>query len=406
MQPSLRPDQTITLVSSNGTALYSGMVPALIAGLEKREKASINLRWLAQQAGVAFIQATVRGIDPQGGLQLLDRPDLSYGTLSLNVGAVTQRQDYLNAIAVKPLEPALHAISSQDALGEKPNADPFHCVGAGLAAIEIAIALRQRWPRRSLILHTGNRLLRASMRHELSRAQIQLSDAPAPDTTNTLLCTGSEAPRWLSESELLCDTKGRVLTHPTLQALNHPQIFASGYCGVIQGMERPPTGVLAFRASKPLAQNLKRLSCGQPPEPWHPQRRALQLIGLSNVQRQKAWLLWGSMCLGPHPLLWHWKQKIDHRFMKRFRQEGVMQSDPKNQGHHVMACRGCAAKLPAEPLQQALSICQSEELASRPEDAHALGTNSQGGQVLASVDGFPALISDPWVFCILYKLLA
>ena len=62
-----------------------------------------------------------------------------------------------------------------------------------------------------------------------------------------------------------------------------------------------------------------------------------------------------------------------------------------------MACRGCAAKLPADPLQQALSICQSEELANKPEDAHALGTNKQGGQVLTSVDGFPALISDPWL---------
>ena len=44
------------------------MVPALIAGVATREQASINLRWLTQQAGVAFIQATVRGIDPQGVL--------------------------------------------------------------------------------------------------------------------------------------------------------------------------------------------------------------------------------------------------------------------------------------------------------------------------------------------------
>ncbi len=51
MRPELRPDQSITLVSSHGTTLYSGMVPALIAGAAKRKEASINLRWLAQQAG-------------------------------------------------------------------------------------------------------------------------------------------------------------------------------------------------------------------------------------------------------------------------------------------------------------------------------------------------------------------
>ena len=54
-----RPDQPITLVNSRGTTLYSGMVPALIAGVATREQASINLRSLAQKAGVSFVQATV-----------------------------------------------------------------------------------------------------------------------------------------------------------------------------------------------------------------------------------------------------------------------------------------------------------------------------------------------------------
>ena len=238
--PRFRPAQSITLVNSLGTALYSGMVPALIAGVAKREKASINLRWLAQQAGVAFIQATVEGIDTQqGGLQLQDRPELNFGFLSLNLGAITRRQGYRDAITIKPLEPALRAISAQDALADQPNTSPFHCVGAGLAAVEIVLALRQRWPKRPLVLHTGGRPIHPSMEHELFRAQIQLSDEPAPDDANTLLCTGSEAPRWLAESGLLCDAKGRVLTHPSLQALDHPQIFASGDCAVIQGMERP-----------------------------------------------------------------------------------------------------------------------------------------------------------------------
>ena len=52
MEPKLRPEREITLVSSHGTALYSGMVPALIAGLVTPAKASINLHWLTQQAGV------------------------------------------------------------------------------------------------------------------------------------------------------------------------------------------------------------------------------------------------------------------------------------------------------------------------------------------------------------------
>ena len=72
---------------------------------------------------------------------------------------------------------------------------------------------------------------------------------------------------------------------------------------------------------------------------------------------------------GPHPWLWRWKQQLDQRFMRRFRHQAAMRFDPKSQGIDVMACRGCAAKLPAHPLQQALRGCQSEDLANKPEDA-------------------------------------
>ena len=37
MQPQRRPDAWITLVSRHSTALYSGLVPGLIAGLVERD---------------------------------------------------------------------------------------------------------------------------------------------------------------------------------------------------------------------------------------------------------------------------------------------------------------------------------------------------------------------------------
>ena len=397
MQPQTRPNRQIILVSCNGVALYSGLVPALIAGVASREQASINLRWLAQQAGVAFVQATITGLNPQEHLRLHNRPNLPFAHLSLNLGAVTRRQGYRDAISIKPLEPALKAISAQDSLGNDANAEPFHCVGAGLAAVEICLALRQRWVQRPLSLHTGGRVLSPSMVRALREAHIKLSDAPAPDATNTLLCIGSEIPSWLSESGLRCDSNGRVFTRPTLQTLHYPRIFAAGDCAVIQESERPPSGVWAVRAAQPLANNLERFGRGQSLLTWRPQHRALQLLGLSIGSRREAWLLWGSICLGPHPWLWRWKQQLDHRFMGRFRVQAAMSSDPRGQATQSMACRGCAAKLPADPLQQALSNCESGELASQPEDAHPLTSNTEGGTLLASVDGFPALISDPWL---------
>ena len=57
-----------------------------------------------------------------------------------------------------------------------------------------------------------------------------------------------------------------------------------------------------------------------------------------------------------------------------------------------MDCRGCAAKLPATPLLRALDTAGLSTLGRTPEDATALDENW-----LQSVDGFPALVSDPWL---------
>ena len=50
IKPHKRPRGRITLVSNRSASLYSGMVPAHIAGIDQRHQLSINVRWLAQQA--------------------------------------------------------------------------------------------------------------------------------------------------------------------------------------------------------------------------------------------------------------------------------------------------------------------------------------------------------------------
>ena len=64
-----------------------------------------------------------------------------------------------------------------------------------------------------------------------------------------------------------------------------------------------------------------------------------------------------------------------------------------------MLCRGCAAKLPAATLETALSTAGVGDLAAAPEDAAvvSIDVGNQGALLLQSVDGFPALVSDPWL---------
>ena len=117
------------------------MVPAYIAGIDQRDQISINLRWLAQEAQVDFIQAEIVGLEAW-------RTTTHESTSSALLAAQPQCGRNHSAPALQerhqhqaPLGPALEAITQQDQ-EPTPMPEPFHIVGAGLAAIELAFALQ------------------------------------------------------------------------------------------------------------------------------------------------------------------------------------------------------------------------------------------------------------------------
>ena len=136
MHPRHRPKGLITLVNRSSTTLYSGMVPGLIAGLYNSDQVTIDLRRLAEEAGVAFVQAEIQSLDlTSQTLQLEGRLPLPFTQLSLDVGAISRpiaadrSPPTGSLVPIKPLEPALALLESQN--GNSP--DPFHVVGSGLA---------------------------------------------------------------------------------------------------------------------------------------------------------------------------------------------------------------------------------------------------------------------------------
>jgi selenide,water dikinase len=191
--------------------------------------------------------------------------------------------------------------------------------------------------------------------------------------------------------------------------------------------------VWAVRATPLLATNLQR-SLEQPQRPlrpWRPQRRALQLLGDGgwSLKGLRAVVFWGPLALGPSRWLWHWKRHLDQRFLDGFAALVSMQPE-------AMACRGCAAKLAAAPLEGALARLEGMALAQAPspsatnraatdrddgrhglgagastggasappspaapppEDAAVVASTADGSLLLQSVDGFPALLADPWL---------
>ena len=251
MRPQHRPDRRIVLVNRLGSALYSGMVPALIAGLEQQKNVEIDLRQLCDRAGAAFVQAEICGVDlGRQLLQLSNRPALPYALLSLDVGAVSRGSD-AEGVAIKPLEPALAFLAEQ----EPSSATPFRVVGAGPAGLEVVLALRRRWPQRPLQLQSHPQQLGALERQMLATARVELVEGDGDSNSCTSLrCTGSRAPSWIETSGMPVDPDGRVRTNRFLQVEGHDNVFAAGDCAVISNAPRPASGVWAVRAAHPLAQ--------------------------------------------------------------------------------------------------------------------------------------------------------
>ena len=444
MRPRLRPAHTlVTLVSRQSTAVYSGTLPALVAGLIAAEESAIDLRRLCTLAGVTFLRAEIVGLDPVAReLRLEGRPPLRFDRLSLDVGAVTAggstEPDAASRLGpdpngpmpnpsgtggtqptgsraggdrgqpVKPLEPFLAWLSTLTP------GSALRIRGGGAAAVELALALRARgYGPRLLLRGQGLRLGSAAANRLgerlLAEAGIPLERSVPQAAPADLACTGSRAPAWLAAAGLPVDAAtGRVLTTASLQVLEHPHLFAAGDCAVVAGAPRPASGVWAVRATPVLATNLQR-SLEQPQRRlrlWRSQRRALQLLGDGgwSPKGPRAVLFWGPVALGPSRWLWRWKRHLDQRFLEGFAALAPM-------GPEAMACRGCAAKLAAAPLEAALARLEGMARAQAPspsapalnqgrdgvEDAAVLATAADGSLLLQSVDGFPALVADPWL---------
>ena len=243
MRPEQRPKQSITLINRTSTGLYSGMVPGLIAGLYQRDELAIDLRQLCDQAGVAFMEAEITGLNPRDKcLKVRDRPALHFDWLSLDLGAVSRPS--ASGVPIKPLEASLAFLESEDASGPQP----LRVIGAGAAGLEVVLALRRRWPKRALQLQQRREQLDPALQQVLRQARIAVIDDDSSHNGPSLLCTGSQGPGWLATTGLPLDPDGRIHTDHCLRVEGHPFLFASGDCAVIAAEPRPASGVWAVRA--------------------------------------------------------------------------------------------------------------------------------------------------------------
>ena len=88
------PGVRLTVIVDRPIAVYSGMVPGLVAGQYRRDELEIDVWPLARRAGARTVVARATGVDAAERRILLDgRPPLAYDTASFDVGSTVSGLD-------------------------------------------------------------------------------------------------------------------------------------------------------------------------------------------------------------------------------------------------------------------------------------------------------------------------
>jgi selenide,water dikinase len=294
---------------------------------------------------------------------------------------------------------------------------------------------RNRWTRRRLAQIMAERGIQLHLQEAVTAIDLDRTTGRRVVTGESgrqVICdrvfwvTSAAAPPWLQGSGLSLNDQGFIQVGDTLQTLSHPNVFAVGDVATMVNHPRPKAGVFAVRQAKPLHRNLQRLLQGRPLRPFHPQKEFLNLIDVG----------YGKTIASRGPLAWEsslarwWKDRIDQSFMDRLRPP--IAPSPSDEGSWVRLrspivppspplplspsppisqppCSGCGSKVGSTALTQALGRVRrdlspeqgrNENLIiglEAPDDA-AVVQVPPGKVMVHTVDFFPALVDDPFVF--------
>ena len=433
-EPGIR----LTMVSRESESPYTGMLPGYIAKQYSRSDICIDLLKLSNFADCRFIRGSVVAIDNINKRVILaqNRPPLRYDKLSLNCGG-----DSTLAIpgsefvyAVKPIGRFLEQWESIYAeLIEYPNAR-IAIIGGGAGSVELALAIRQSLPtsaqiellsrtrallpthrnrarklalealRNNYITFTGGFEVSAVVELEDGRYAVQAADNERTTATHVFSVVGVHPPDWIRQSNLEVDEQGFLRVNQFLQAENDDSIFGAGDMVSMADHSRPKSGVYAVRHGPILAENLRQSILGKTLNKYRPQRNALALLRSDFDDAIASRGLLQSRGL----LAWLYKDWIDRRFMRRFRELPDMKVDtPEYRGELAlnapetsMRCGGCGAKLGADLLQRVLHRLDvhSSSQTHRGIGDDAAIVNFGSPSVVMSCDGFRSMIDDPWLF--------
>lgn len=332
----------VTLLAREPHTPHAGMLPGLIRGDYGFDEAHVDLAPLAAAAGARLIVAEATGLDLVNRcLTFADRPPLPFGLLSINIGGEPQTPDDA-AIPVKPVGRLLARLAEVE-----PHLYPgarLAIVGAGAGGVELALALAHRLagevtvalvasdtlplpdapPKaralaRDALVDAGVEIVSNVQAGAFHEGRLALSDGSYLDAAAVLWATGVVASPILAAAGLACDPSGAIRVDRGLRSLSHPFVFAAGDCATMDGAPRPKAAIWSMRAGPVLARNLPRAARGLDPRPWRPHATAHVILGTGRGGA----IAWrnGTTLAGARP--WRWKDKLDRRWIDRFRAQAL-----------------------------------------------------------------------------------
>ena len=433
------PGVRVTVIDPSAKAPYTGMLPGYVAGHYRREELDIDLVRLARFAGARLVQGRAAGIDTSARrVHVEGRGDIAYDVLSVDVG-ITSCMDEIpgfseHAVAVKPMGPFAMRWRAFLRQVEAGTVAPLATVvGGGVAGAELSLAMayalrfvagaravvtvveaatplrgvaggtRRALERKMRDLGVG---MRAGVRVDAVEADgLRLSCGEKLESGLVVGAAGARPWDWLQRTGLeLRD--GFLSVGDTLQSAGDDAVFAAGDCAHLAHAPRPKAGVYAVRAAPVLHHNLRVALGGGTMRRFRPQRDFLKLVSLGG---RAAVADKGGFAISL-PFMWNWKDRIDRKFMEKFRDLPRMAppEPPREAAFGAreaysgdpMLCGGCGAKVGPAALSEALDgILQT----SRDDILNGIGDDAGslviGGQVqVLSTDHLRAFTDDPWRF--------
>lgn len=348
----------LTLISPYPVAVYSGLLPSVLAGLLPAGDMEIDLAHLTRRCGAELVIDKVIGLDLETRtLDLAVFPERNFDVASINIGSGNVQEELCQShraiVAVRPLATFLSRFESRmkeqrqqlrDSSGSKRL--NVVVVGAGASGVELALCLeararREGWPVRISVVERRTsmlpeyaprtvRLIRKLFRKRgivvrLGTAVVDCDDDGPSELVlengqrlraDLAIWAAGPAPPGLLRGYALPKTSaGFLAVRATLQSTADVPVFAAGDVADLVASPCPKAGVFAARQAPVLWENLCRWFQGETLTEFHPQPRSISILSCGDgtaVLDYRGFALRGKW-------MWRFKQHLDYKFVDRFR---------------------------------------------------------------------------------------